>query len=116
MWRKECKLAQPMEVPQTNSNIGLLTYDEVVYAGGYYSKANMDYYLYNSAISWWTMSPGGFMVSEKYGDSARVWVVFTGGIGSIAPVDNYTLRPVINLNSDVTATGLGTSEKPYAIQ
>ena len=40
-----------------SSSVGLLTYDEVVYAGGYYVKDNSNYYLYNSAIYWCTMSP-----------------------------------------------------------
>ena len=33
-----------------NASVGLLTYDEVVYAGGYYRQSNSNYYLYNLNI------------------------------------------------------------------
>lgn len=40
------------------SKIGLITADEVVYAGGVYNKENKEYYLYNEDIDnlWWTGS------------------------------------------------------------
>ena len=37
--------------------VGLLTYDELIYAGAYYQKVNTDYYLFNKNYSMWTMSP-----------------------------------------------------------
>ena len=42
-----------------NASVGLLSYDEVVYAGGYYGQSNSNYYLYNNK-HFWTMSPAGF--------------------------------------------------------
>ena len=42
-----------------NNSVGLINYDEVVLAGGYRSKNNPNYYLYQNYY-WWTMSPAGF--------------------------------------------------------
>ena len=94
-----------------NASVGLLTYDEVVYAGGYYNQNNSNYYLYNSAIHWWTMSPAGFASGRSI-----VWGVSTAGYISINNVI-YTsrLRPVLNLTADTLATGSGTSSDPFVI-
>ena len=43
----------------TLPKVGLITYDEVIYAGGYYNKSNSSYYLYNGTYTVWTMSPSG---------------------------------------------------------
>ena len=95
-----------------NANIGLLTYDEVIYAGGYYRKSNNNYYLYNSAIYWWTMSPAG--VSS----SAREWGISpTGEIGENGVSGTYRFRPVLNLNADTQISdGDGTKDSPFVIQ
>ena len=94
-----------------NSNIGLITYDEVVYAGGYYSKANSNYYLYNK-ISYWTMSPVG--VNR---DNASAWDVYSLGYLSLNYVRTaYLIRTVLNLKPDVSVTGSGTSTDPYVVQ
>ena len=94
-----------------NGSVGLLTYDEVVYAGGYYNQNNSNYYLYNPAIYWWTMSPAGFSGSYSY-----VWSVRTTGNISSNYVDiTNRLRPVLNLTADALATGSGTSSDPFVI-
>ena len=93
-----------------NASVGLLTYDEVVYAGGYYAQNNNNYYLYNNTY-FWTMSPAGIS-----GSTSRVWYVNTTGF----IVNNYVIytravRPVIILNADTLATGSGTSSDPFVI-
>ena len=94
-----------------NASVGLLTYDEVVYAGGYYGQNNNNYYLYNPAITWWTMSPAGF--TSGYSD---VWRVNTAGYFNDNYVYNaYAVRPVIILNADTLATGSGTSSDPFVV-
>ena len=94
-----------------SANVGLLTYDEVAYAGGYFNQANNNYYLYNSAIYWWTMSPTGC----AYGRSS-VWTVYTTGyIHSSISDDARTVRPVINIKSDTQVIGNGTKENPYVV-
>ena len=92
-----------------NASVGLLSYDEVVHAGGYYGKDNSKYYLYNSAINWWTMSPAGFLGST-------VWRVNTSGNINNDNVNvTNRLRAVLSLNADTLATGSGTSSDPYKV-
>ena len=95
-----------------NASVGLLSYDEVVYAGGYFNQNNDDYYLYNSSIYWWTMSPGGFE------SSSSVWpVATTGRIDYYTDLDAYRLRPVLNLNANTQISdGDGTKENPFTIE
>ena len=98
---------------QVNANVGLLSYDEVIYAGGYYLKDNSKYYLYNSAIQWWTMSPAGVIVSNSY---SSVWRIYTAGYsGSGSVYDSFCFRPVLNLKADISVTGTGTSSDPFVI-
>ena len=93
-----------------DSGVGLLTYDEVVYAGGYYNQNSDKYYLYNSN-NFWTMSPGGVGNSH-----ALIWRVNYAGILHDGPsIDGYSLRPVINLKTNIQVSGTGTSTDPYVI-
>ena len=93
-----------------NSNIGLITYDEVVFAGGYYYQANSNYYLYNN-INSWSISPTGF--DQK----SYVWFLNTSGFLSFNNSSVYlALRPVINLRTNTIVTGSGTSTDPYVVQ
>ena len=95
-----------------NSKAGLINYDEVIYAGGFYGKTNKNYYLYYGSYASWTMSPGGVESSR-----AREWYVNTSGYAITHGVDGgIGIRPVINLKSNVLATGTGTSTDPYVVQ
>ncbi len=106
---------------KTNSNlkypIGLLTADEVAYAGAYkYDEANQSYYLYNSSITsnWWLLSP-------SYFDNLYVfqWVIsyLHGTYGSDAVEVTYAFRPSINLKADILVSGGdGTKENPYTVK
>ena len=93
-----------------NASVGLLSYDEVVYAGGYCGQNNNNYYLYNNTY-FWTMSPAGFS-----GSHSNVWYVYpTGDIYSNPVTNANAVRPVIILNADTLATGSGTSSDPFVI-
>ena len=93
-----------------NASVGLLSYDEVVHAGGYYGKNNSNYYLYNNTY-FWTMSPAGFS-----GSYSSVWYVYTAGsITSNIVISATRLRAVLNLNADTLVTGSGTSSDPYVV-
>ncbi len=96
-----------------NASVGLLTYDEVVYAGGYYNQNNSNYYLYNSAITWWTMSPVGLSGSLSF-----VWFVrATGNIYRLDVDGSLAVRPVIILNADTKISdGDGTKENPFVVE
>ena len=99
-----------------NSNVGLLTYDEVVYAGGYYKQSNNLYYLPNSSYSYVLMSPGGINIKNNKSQS-NTWRLYKSGAIYSDPT-GYTnsLRPVINLKADTKASGTGTASDPYVIQ
>ena len=98
-----------------NASVGLLTYDEVVYAGGYYDQSNSNYYLNNPAIYWWTMSPAGSTSLRPL-----VWYVSTGGFifyngNGVEYVS--CLRPVLNLIADTQISdGDGTKENPFVVE
>ena len=84
-------------------------------AGGVYGSSNDSYYLYTGQ-NYWTMSPYFFNASG--GKSwARVFSVYSGGDLNFNFVNNtWSVRPVINLRSDVTiSSGDGTSSNPYVI-
>ena len=92
--------------------IGLITADEVAYAGGVFGTSNTSYYLYTGQ-NYWTMSPSRF-----YSSYARVFRVDSDGSLPYYNVDTTTpgVRPAINLRSDVTISGGdGTSSNPYVI-
>ena len=93
--------------------IGLLTADEIAFAGSIAYTYNRSTYLQENTGTtwWWSLSPGFFS-----GCYARVWCVFSGDLG-----DNYVgyvggLRPVISLISSTNVTGDGTSENPYVVE
>ena len=94
-----------------NANVALITYDEVVYAGGYYSMDNDNNYLYNGNSNnfFYTMSPSG-----SDGTTSFLWVMGRYiGCGSVSGI--YLLRPVINLKNDVIVSGNGKSSNPYQL-
>jgi len=87
--------------------IGLITADEVLYAGGFGGKSNSSYYLYTGQ-NYWTLSP------SNYG--AGVFLVNSNGLlGSHNVTDAFGVRPVINLKADTTMTGKGTASDPYVV-
>ena len=96
-----------------NASVGLLTYDEVVYAGGYQHSSNSNYYLNNPAIYWWTMSPTGFSGSYSY-----VWDVNnTGSIRNVTVDYIDVVRPVLNLTADIQISdGDGTKDGPFVVE
>lgn len=110
-----------LNIEGTAYKIGLLTADEVAYAGGIYSTSNSTYYLNQNASSnakyWWTLSPCFFS-----GVNARVFYVKENGAISNNNVNTYNrLRPAIALKSDVQITNssmenIGTANNPFIVQ
>ena len=96
-----------------NASVGLLSYDEVIYAGGYYNQSNDNYYLYNPTIVSWTMSPAGFS-----GSYSHVWSITTTGKVNHNLVDHtYFLRGVLNLNTDTQiSNGDGNKDNPFIVE
>jgi len=95
-----------------NASVGLLTYDEVVYAGGYKGQSNSSYYLCSSRY-FWTMSPAGFS-----GSTSTAWRVYTvGRIDNGNVTGTIRLRAVLNLTSDTKISdGDGTKENPFVVE
>ena len=96
------------------SKVGLVTYDETIYAGGWYDVAGLSYpYYLNSGNLYWTMSPAGFHDSNR----AIAWRVNSIGITNDYFV-NYTfgVRPVLILSADTLVSGSGTSSDPYIVK
>ena len=91
--------------------VGLITADEVAYAGGVYGSNNTSYYLYTGQ-NYWTMSPSYFSSG-----GARVFIVYSNGnLSSFNVRGSYGVRPVINLKADVQITGgNGSSDSPFEI-
>ena len=95
--------------------IGLITADEVAFAGGVYNTNNKQFYLYTNKY-YWTMSPDRFS-----NDNASVFLVYNDGyLGYSYVYSALGVRPVINLKADVTfaavdGSTLGTSSNPYVV-
>ena len=93
--------------------IGLLTADEIAFAGSIAYTYNRSTYLQENTGTtwWWSLSPDGFV-----GSGAGVWFVGSGDLG-VSDVHGYSgLRPVISLISSTNVTGDGTSENPYVVE
>ncbi len=94
--------------------IGLVTADEVAFAGETWNKFNSGYYLYTNS-EYWTMSP--WYTNGLNGYYATVIIVEAYGSLYGHYVDNTEtgVRPVINLKSDTIFKGNGTQESPYVV-
>ena len=103
--------------------IGLMTADEIVFAGGSINSGLTNPYAWyytnsegnsiTNSSSWWTMSP-----SKWDGTKANVWIV--DGNGKLDENGNvstsYAVRPVISVYSDAyVMSGNGTPDNPYIL-
>ena len=98
-----------------NYPIGLITLDELIYAGmkeGYINKLSWVY----SDTNYWTMSPSYYQPSYAI---SNVFFIQKDGFpsGGLTVTNNFNVRPVINLKSDVEITGgIGTVNDPYIVK
>ncbi len=95
--------------------VGLITSDEVIYAGGFFGQANATYWLKTNQL-YWTISP------SYYYPIASIFRINREGQLGINQTSNSPLgtRPVINLKSNTTFTfnddePAGTSTNPYIV-
>lgn len=90
--------------------IGLITTDEVMYAGGT-SSNNNEYYLY-SGNWYWTMAPNLFESGSTY-----VYIVGYGGsLGNGSVYSTVSVaRPVVSLKADAISGGSGTMNAPFVV-
>lgn len=96
--------------------VGMITGDEVIYAGGRYSVANDTYYL-NSNQHFYTMSPYASYPASTAPNTYMVAINNSGYVGISTVHGTVGLRPVINLKSTTKITGgIGTASDPYVIK
>ena len=91
--------------------VGLMTSDEIAYAGGVYSIANTSFYLYNTDM--WNLTPYYFTSS-----TARSLPLYSSGtLGYTDIVNNsHGVRPVLSLKQGAAiSSGNGTSTSPYIV-
>ena len=93
--------------------IGLLTADEIAFAGSIKDIYNRSTYLQENTGTtwWWSLSPLSFR-----GGYAYVWGVYSGDLNYGVVNYNYGLRPAISLVSSTSVTGNGTSDNPYVVK
>ncbi len=94
-----------------NGNIGLLSADEVMLAGGVYRVSNTSYYLYNSSIQ------DEYFTLTLSNNTNMFMVTSTGSINDETQYSLFrNFRPVINLIKNVEVSGDGTINNPYTIK
>ena len=99
--------------------VGLITADEIAYAGGVANVSNKSFYLYTGQ-SYWTMSPnsrmrqqnGAGFISTEYALSSA------GNTVSAVVASSNGVRPVISLKPEtaISSDGVGTAESPFIIE
>ena len=92
--------------------VGMITVEEIAYAGGVIRQTNTSYYLYNE-VNNWSFSPSAF----------RDWLAgefdlsSSGNFGIGIVAGTLSGRPVVSLKQGIAvASGSGTSSSPYVIQ
>ena len=102
------------ELSKITSKIGLITVDELAFAGYAYELQNTTTYLQENATNtyWWSLSPLDFNLG-----SAGVWNVGEGSFGRSSAGSTLEVRPSISIVSSATISGgFGTSEDPYVVE
>ena len=93
-------------------SIGLITFDEIMLAGGKYRTKNANYYLY-TGVGYWSMSPSIFPMVQFFRVNS------TGQLNNADSVSTLGLRPVISLKNNTAILDNdadGTVSKPYVIK
>lgn len=92
--------------------VGLITADEVVYAGGESGATNKLFYLFNSTYTW-TLSPTGYVSLSDRG----FYLGAAGYLNDYTIVEPNGVRPVISLKPGIIlSSGNGTSTSPYVVE
>ena len=90
--------------------VGLITADEISYAGGT-TKSNSSFYL-NNNINTWTLSPNPYDWFVRNFSLSSL-----GGLSYGDSYDSYGVRPVISLKSGtVISSGSGTATDPFIVK
>ena len=91
--------------------VGMITAEEMAFAGGVIWQTNTSYYLYNGVYGW-LLSPSRFY----YWYAGMSYLTSSGYFGIHYASGSLDLRPVISLKKGtVLSSGNGTSTTPYVI-
>ncbi len=100
---------------EVNSKIGLLTIDEMLYAGYSTKKVNDETYLYikNQKEEYYLMTP-----AKTSNNSLVLFTINTNNkISDTVTADLYrAIRPAINISKNALVGGTGTETDPYIIK
>ncbi len=93
--------------------VGLITADEIAYAGGVLWQTNTKYYLYTGEWHMWSGSPYVFSDTGAHGFGLGS----SGDFGSNSVYGSYGLRPSVSLKpGTIISGGNGNSESPYIVE
>ena len=92
--------------------VGLITADEMVYAGAVSTTDNSSFYLYTGQI-YWTLSP--YVFDGSYANEFRLH--FDGFLGTGFGAESGRVRPSVSLKPGIAMTGggSGTAADPFVI-
>ena len=93
------------------NNLGLITADEIVLAGGKAGTDNSAFYL-NNNMAYWAGSPYGF-----YGSGSFVFALYPviGLYSDFVYIRSYAARGVVSLSSESKLLGSGTYNDVYTV-
>lgn len=97
--------------------VGVVTADEIMYAGAVLEETNATFYLYNiigGNLGYWTMSPIGY-------DNGSFSACVINGVIHYSPSQCYTNSsnyavPVISIKEDAIISGTGTADNPFKVK
>ena len=104
------------ELSKITSKVGLITADELAFAGYSFNINVSSIYLKENATNgyWWSISPCSFS-----NDAAYVFTIANSStiLNFVGVKDGFAggIRPYISIKQSAKATGTGTSEDPFVI-
>ena len=93
------------------NNLGLITADEIVLAGGKFTTDNSAFYL-NNDMAYWTSSPLAFVDNQAF---LIGYLPEAGLFETTAATPGFGVRGVITLSSDAKLLGSGTYNDVYVV-
>ncbi|MBE6158781.1 MAG: hypothetical protein E7159_03035 [Firmicutes bacterium] len=100
-----------------SAQVGLISADEVVYAGAYRNSINQSFFLYNENLNGPFVTMSGSQILQNYNAVDAIIVNKNGSLSYDKKISNeYQIRPVISLDSNTTVTGSGTINDPYVVK
>ena len=91
--------------------VGMITAEEMAYAGAVIWQTNTLYYLYNGVYNW-SFSPSTF----DYWKAREFTLGSSGDFGNYYAAGTLCGRPVLSLKSGTVFSGNGTSTSPYIVE